>query len=167
MITLRQCAAYPSARVCSCSASPAVCVPDAALQGWARGAVTDSFFTLPASRLTFYSLLSVQGDHFGKREHSSVTKNILKRGTFAIVKADMQNPAAEFNLRRKCKMLVLDKWESQPTSLWSGHVQSVLMKKSLFNFPCPVSSEELQMRWAVRAAPGWDIDSYPLQVGKK
>lgn len=26
-------------------------------------------------------------------------------------------------------MLVLNKWESEPASLWSGYVQSVLMKK--------------------------------------
>lgn len=90
--------------------------------------VTYSFFALPASRLTFCSLVSVQEDHFGKLEHGSLTESNRRKGTYAIIKTNTQNLTAEFDIRRKCQMLAFNTWESQPASPWLGHVQTFLMK---------------------------------------
>lgn len=90
--------------------------------------VAYSFFALPASRLTFCSLVSVQEDHFGKLEHGSLTESNRRKGTYAIIKTNTQNLTAEFDIRRKCQMLAFNTWESQPASPWLGHVQTFLMK---------------------------------------
>lgn len=94
--------------------------------------VTYSFFALSASRLTFCSLVSVQERHFGKLEHSSLTESSRKKGTFAVIKTNVQNLTAEFNLRIKCQIVAFNTWEPQPAFPWLGHRQSFLMKKSLF-----------------------------------
>lgn len=94
--------------------------------------VTYSFFALPTSRPTFFSLVSVQEDHFGKHEHSSLTESNRRKGTYAIIKTNTQNLTAEFDIRRKCQMLAFNTWEPQPASPWLGHVQTFLRKnKSL------------------------------------
>ena len=85
--------------------------------------VTYGFFALPTSRLTFCSLVSVQEGHFGKLEHSSLTESNRRKGIFAIIKTNVQNLTAEFDLRRKCQMLAFNTWEPQPASPWLGHVQ--------------------------------------------
>lgn len=64
--------------------------------------VTYGFFALPASRLTYCSLFSVQEGHFGKLEHSSLMGRNRRKGTFVIIKTNVQNLTAEFDLRRKC-----------------------------------------------------------------
>jgi len=63
-------------------------------------------------------------------------------------------------------MLAFNTWEPQPASPRLGHMQSFLMtNKSLFkrNLPCPVGSEDQQMRGALGGAPGQDLNSIGLQ----
>lgn len=78
--------------------------------------VTYGFFALPTSRLTFGSLVSVQEGHLGKLEHSSLAKSNRRKGIFAIIKTNLQNLTAEFDLRRKSQMLTSNTWEPQPAS---------------------------------------------------